>query len=102
MRVGLVLPIADEDGADGVAPSYAEIRDLALAAEAGGLDSLWVFDHLLFRFDGATTGHPRVLDDPVGHRRGDVAGPARLDRHVHELPQPGPARQDGGDPGPRQ
>ena len=27
-----------------------------LAAEAGGLDSLWVFDHLLFRFDGATTG----------------------------------------------
>ena len=56
MRVGLVLPIADEDGADGAAPSYAEIRALALAAEAGGLDSLWVFDHLLFRSDGATTG----------------------------------------------
>ncbi len=56
MRVGLVLPIADEDGPDGVAPSYAEIRDLAQAAEAGGLDSIWVFDHLLFRFDGNTTG----------------------------------------------
>ena len=74
MRVGLVLPIADEDGADGVAPSYAEIRDLALAAEAGGLDSVWVFDHLLFRFDGEDDRHPRVLDDPVRHRRGDVAG----------------------------
>ena len=56
MRVGLVLPIADKDGPDGVAPSYAEIRTLALAAEAGGLDSVWVFDHLLFRSDGNTTG----------------------------------------------
>ena len=37
-------------------PSYAEIRAVALAAEAQGLDSVWVFDHLLFRFDGETTG----------------------------------------------
>jgi len=56
MRVGLVLPIAEEDGADGVAPSYATIRELAKAADSGGLDSIWVFDHLLFRADGATTG----------------------------------------------
>ena len=56
MRVGLVLPIADEDGPDDVAPSYAEIRALAQAAEVGGLDSVWVFDHLLFRSDGVTTG----------------------------------------------
>jgi alkanesulfonate monooxygenase SsuD/methylene tetrahydromethanopterin reductase-like flavin-dependent oxidoreductase (luciferase family) len=56
MRVGLVLPIADEDGADGAAPSYATIRELAKAADAGGLDSIWVFDHLLFRSDGTTTG----------------------------------------------
>jgi len=56
MRIGLVLPIADEDGADGHAPSYREIRSIAVAAEAGGLDSLWVFDHVLFRFDGVTTG----------------------------------------------
>ncbi len=55
MRVGVVLPIGQEDGAD-APPSYREIRDVAVAAEAAGLDSLWVYDHLLFRFDGETTG----------------------------------------------
>lgn len=56
MRIGLVLPIAEEDGVDGRIPSYPAIRAMALAAETGGLDSVWVFDHLLFRFDGVTTG----------------------------------------------
>ena len=55
MRVGVVLPIAEEDWTDGV-PPYALVRQLAVDAEAAGLDSVWVFDHLLFRFDGATTG----------------------------------------------
>ena len=54
MRIGIVLPI--EEAADGTAPPYAVIREMAVAAEAGGLDSLWVYDHLLFRFDGETTG----------------------------------------------
>jgi probable F420-dependent oxidoreductase len=53
MRCGVVLPIGEED--DGV-PSYAAIREVAVAAEAGGFDSVWVFDHLLYRFDGAETG----------------------------------------------
>ena len=55
MRIGIVLPIAEEDGEDGT-PSYAEIREVAVAAEDAGVDSVWVFDHLLFRFDGVTTG----------------------------------------------
>lgn len=55
MKVGVVLPIAQEDGAD-APPPYAEIRAVATAAEAGGLDSVWVYDHVLFRFDGETTG----------------------------------------------
>ena len=55
MKIGIVLPIAQEDGDDAV-PSYAAIRDVALAAEAAGLDSVWVFDHLLFRSDGVATG----------------------------------------------
>lgn len=56
MRVGIVLPIAESDGdRDGILP-YATIRDIALAAERSGLDSIWVFDHLLFRIDGKTTG----------------------------------------------
>ena len=55
MRVGVVLPIGQEEGQD-APPSYREIRDVALAVEAAGLDSLWVYDHLLFRSDGVTTG----------------------------------------------
>ncbi|MEO5885228.1 MAG: LLM class flavin-dependent oxidoreductase [Candidatus Limnocylindrales bacterium] len=55
MRVGIVLPIEQGDGAP-APPTYVQVRDVALSAEAEGLDSLWVFDHLLFRFDGETTG----------------------------------------------
>jgi alkanesulfonate monooxygenase SsuD/methylene tetrahydromethanopterin reductase-like flavin-dependent oxidoreductase (luciferase family) len=55
MRIGIVLPIAQEDG-DSAVPSYSEIRDVAVAAEATGFDSVWVFDHLLYRFDGEATG----------------------------------------------
>lgn len=55
MKVGVVLPIAQEDDTS-APPSYAEIRAVAGAAEDAGLDSVWVFDHLLFRLDGKTTG----------------------------------------------
>jgi alkanesulfonate monooxygenase SsuD/methylene tetrahydromethanopterin reductase-like flavin-dependent oxidoreductase (luciferase family) len=55
MRIGIVLPISEDDGQDGV-PDYPLIREMAVGAEAAGLDSVWVFDHLLFRFDGVTTG----------------------------------------------
>jgi alkanesulfonate monooxygenase SsuD/methylene tetrahydromethanopterin reductase-like flavin-dependent oxidoreductase (luciferase family) len=55
MRIGVVLPIAEEDG-DDAAPPYSLVRDIAIDAEAAGLDSVWVFDHVLFRFDGVTTG----------------------------------------------
>jgi alkanesulfonate monooxygenase SsuD/methylene tetrahydromethanopterin reductase-like flavin-dependent oxidoreductase (luciferase family) len=55
MKVGVVLPISQEDGMPS-APSYPEIRAVAHAVEASDLDSVWVFDHLLFRSDGKTTG----------------------------------------------
>ncbi len=55
MKAGIVLPIAQEDDAPAPAP-YPEIRAVAMAAETNGLDSVWVYDHLLFRFDGKTTG----------------------------------------------
>jgi alkanesulfonate monooxygenase SsuD/methylene tetrahydromethanopterin reductase-like flavin-dependent oxidoreductase (luciferase family) len=48
MKIGIILPIAT-GGENGVR-RYAEIRDLARQAEEVGLDSVWVFDHLLFRF----------------------------------------------------
>ena len=55
MRVGVVLPIGEDDAGGGIA-DYPTIREVAVAAEAGGFDSVWVFDHLLYRFDGETTG----------------------------------------------
>ena len=55
MRIGIILPIAEEDGIDGI-PDYPAIRAMAVGAETDGLDSVWVFDHLLFRDDDATTG----------------------------------------------
>ena len=47
MKIGIILPIAEEEGRT---RGYGEIRDLAQQAERIGLDSVWVFDHLLFRF----------------------------------------------------
>ena len=55
MRIGIVLPIAHEEVDDAV-PPYSLIREVALIAEEAGFDSVWVFDHLLFRFDGVETG----------------------------------------------
>ncbi|WP_215454322.1 LLM class flavin-dependent oxidoreductase [Streptomyces sp. ATCC 21386] len=54
MEVGLVLPLAEYPSGQ---PAYAEIKSLALQAEHAGFDSLWVFDHLLFReADGTSEG----------------------------------------------
>jgi len=46
MDVGLMLPMGDEAGAH-VPATYADISHLALDVEAAGLDSVWVYDHLL-------------------------------------------------------
>jgi alkanesulfonate monooxygenase SsuD/methylene tetrahydromethanopterin reductase-like flavin-dependent oxidoreductase (luciferase family) len=46
MRVGLILPLGDEPG-PGVPASYAEVAAMASEAEAAGLDSVWVYDHLI-------------------------------------------------------
>jgi alkanesulfonate monooxygenase SsuD/methylene tetrahydromethanopterin reductase-like flavin-dependent oxidoreductase (luciferase family) len=55
LRVGVVLPIGQDDSMSGV-PSYRDIREIARIADATGLDSVWVYDHLLYRFGGETTG----------------------------------------------
>ena len=56
MRVGIVLPIAETDGGPNGIMSYEAIRAVAIAADRTGFDSIWVFDHLLFRFRSGTTG----------------------------------------------
>ena len=54
MKIGLVLPMSDDDGSG--TPPWPAIRDLARQAEAGGADSVWVYDHLVFRLDGPASG----------------------------------------------
>ncbi len=49
MKVGLVLPQGPQEG-DGA--SWTEIAALARQAEGGGIDSLWVCDHFLYREEG--------------------------------------------------
>ncbi len=49
MKVGLVLPQGPQEG-DGA--SWTEIVALARQAEDGGIDSLWVYDHFLYREQG--------------------------------------------------
>jgi probable F420-dependent oxidoreductase len=52
MKIGLMLPIGQQEllvGPD----RWSLFRDMALAAEASGLDSIWCPDHLLFRHDEA-------------------------------------------------
>ena len=51
MKVGLVLPQGPQEGDGG---SWAEIAGIARQAETGGIDSLWVYDHFLYR-DGRRT-----------------------------------------------
>ena len=51
MKVGLVMPQSPQDGAG---DSWAEIAGIARQAEAGGVDSLWLYDHLLHRSDDGT------------------------------------------------
>jgi alkanesulfonate monooxygenase SsuD/methylene tetrahydromethanopterin reductase-like flavin-dependent oxidoreductase (luciferase family) len=50
MRVGICLPIG-ERGPERRADSYRQMRDLAVAAEQGGADSIWVADHFFYNFE---------------------------------------------------
>lgn len=56
MKVGVILPLGGS-GEDGRVAPYREIKELALTAEASALDSVWVYDHLIYRFpEKPTTG----------------------------------------------
>jgi probable F420-dependent oxidoreductase len=48
MRVGLLLPMGDEP-APGIPGTFTEINSFAGEVEAAGLDSIWLYDHLLMR-----------------------------------------------------
>jgi alkanesulfonate monooxygenase SsuD/methylene tetrahydromethanopterin reductase-like flavin-dependent oxidoreductase (luciferase family) len=49
MKIGIIIPLGENDET-GRYPTFEEIKEIALTGEAAGLDSLWVYDHLLYRF----------------------------------------------------
>jgi alkanesulfonate monooxygenase SsuD/methylene tetrahydromethanopterin reductase-like flavin-dependent oxidoreductase (luciferase family) len=56
MRIGVILPMSLSDG-PGRMPTWPQVRALGQHAEAIGLDSVWVCDHLLSgRSDGTAEG----------------------------------------------
>lgn len=50
-----MLPIGEQEKTGRTLP-WSELREMALAAEESGLDSIWAADHLIFREDGTSSG----------------------------------------------
>jgi probable F420-dependent oxidoreductase len=53
MKVGTIVRLALANGAP--PPAYGAIREMALHMESAGLDSIWLYDHLLYRRPGQPT-----------------------------------------------
>ena len=51
LKVGVILPDTEREmgGAD---PRWKDVSAMARLSEEAGFDSLWVFDHLLYRYEG--------------------------------------------------
>ncbi|GAC1316685.1 MAG: LLM class flavin-dependent oxidoreductase [Chloroflexota bacterium] len=54
MKIGTVVRLGPVPEG-GQPPSFASIRNMALRMEKAGLDSVWVYDHLLYRWPGKPT-----------------------------------------------
>ena len=48
MKIGIMLPMSEDDVTREI-PDWGELREMAVAADEGGLDSVWLADHLIFR-----------------------------------------------------
>lgn len=49
MKIGIILDIS-EGSFEGRTPTFQDLQAMAQAAEQNGLDSLWLADHLIYRF----------------------------------------------------
>lgn len=49
MKFGLVILLAENKAYEGKAPRYSAIKEMAQYAERSGFDSIWLYDHLLYR-----------------------------------------------------
>jgi alkanesulfonate monooxygenase SsuD/methylene tetrahydromethanopterin reductase-like flavin-dependent oxidoreductase (luciferase family) len=57
MKIGMVLNTV-EGSLEGRTPTFRDLRAMAQVAEQAGLDSLWLEDHLLYRFPGQNERAP--------------------------------------------
>ena len=51
LKVGLILPDTERE-MGGETPRWKDLAAMARFGEEAGFDSLWVFDHLLYRYEG--------------------------------------------------
>ncbi len=54
MKIGLAIATLDYERG-GKAPSFKAIKAMTQLAESIGFDSVWLFDHLLYRFRSGLT-----------------------------------------------
>ncbi len=57
MKIGITLDIS-EDSFDGRTPNFRDLREMALISELVGFDSLWLADHLIYRFPNQAESAP--------------------------------------------
>jgi probable F420-dependent oxidoreductase len=57
MKFGVILDIS-EDSLEGRTPSFRDLREMSLIAEQVGFDSLWLADHLIYRFSNQPESGP--------------------------------------------
>jgi alkanesulfonate monooxygenase SsuD/methylene tetrahydromethanopterin reductase-like flavin-dependent oxidoreductase (luciferase family) len=57
MKIGIILDIS-EDSLDGRTPNFSDLREMALISEQVGFDSLWLADHLIYRFPNQAESAP--------------------------------------------
>ncbi|MGZ3625106.1 MAG: LLM class flavin-dependent oxidoreductase [Ktedonobacteraceae bacterium] len=57
MKIGIILDIS-EDSLDGRTPTFRDLREMAQISERVGFDSLWLADHLIYRFPNQPESAP--------------------------------------------
>ena len=57
MKIGIILDIS-EDSLDGRTPTFRDLREMAQISERVGFDSLWLADHLIYRFPNQAESAP--------------------------------------------
>ena len=92
LRVGVQLPEVER------VVRWPEYVAMARAAEDAGFDTLWLGDHLLYRYaDGSDARAVGGLDAALGDRGEHVADQARAARRRDRVPRAADAREARGD-----